>query len=127
MAQVRAADRAGAGDFKFGAALAAAFAGEFWVCHARVARPRGNLRGAATALVPGLVSALAAARILFQPVHWTLRAGGIFCFHPDAARIGAAVDGQRSVATQASAQRGDLLASSQRWQSIGSAFLKLKS
>jgi hypothetical protein len=54
MAQVRAADRAGAGDFKFGPALAAAFAGEFLVCHARVARPRGDLRAVATALVPGL-------------------------------------------------------------------------
>jgi hypothetical protein len=30
--------------------------------------------------------------ILFQPVHWTLRAGGIFYFYPDAARICAAVD-----------------------------------
>ena len=127
MAQVRAADRAGAGDFKFTAALAKAFAGKLLVCLARVARPRGNLRGAATALVPGLVSALVAAGILFQPVHWTLRAGGIFYFYPDAARICAAVDRQRSIATQASAQRGYLLASSQRLQSIGSAFLKLKS
>ena len=127
MAQVRAADCAGTGDFKFGAALAVASAGEFLVCHARVARPRGNLRGAATALVPGLVSALVAAGILFQPVHWTLRAGGIFYFYPDAARICAAVDRQRSIATQASAQRGYLLASSQRLQSAGPALLKLKS
>ena len=127
MALVRAAGRAGTRDFKFVPALAAASAGEFLVCLACAARPCGNLRGAATALVSRLVSALVAAGILLQPVHWPLRAGGIFYFHPDAARMGVALDGQKSVATQASAQRGDLLASSQRLQPIRPAVLKLKS
>ena len=98
MAQVRAAERAGTGDFKLAAALAAVSAGELLAGLARVAWPRGDLRGVATALVSRLVSALVAAGILLQPVHWPLRAGGIFYFHPDAARMGVALDGQRSVA-----------------------------
>src|ERR1039458_7954710 len=109
MAQVRAADRAWTCDSWFAAALAKASAGKLLVCLARVARRRGNLRGRTTALVPGLVSALVAAGILFQPVHWPVRAGRVFYFHSDAARIGAAVDGQRPIATQASAQRGHVL------------------
>jgi hypothetical protein len=41
------------------------------------------------------VSALVAAGILFQPVQGTLRAGGIFYFHSDSARICAAVDASK--------------------------------
>ncbi len=124
MAQVRAADRAGAGDFEFASALAKASAAECLVCLARVARSRGDLRGGATTLVSRLVSALVAAGILFQPVHRSLCAAGILYFHPDAARICVAVGGQGFVATQASTQRDDLLASSERVQSVGPAFLK---
>jgi len=87
VAQVHTADRAGTGDFELVAALATAPGGEFLVCAARGAGCRGDLRGAATALVPGLVSALVTAGILFQPIHRTLRSGGIFCIHHYAAGI----------------------------------------
>ena len=110
MAQVRAADRAGTGDHNFVAALAKTFAGEFVVRPARVARLRGDLRGAATALVQRLLSDFPVVGILFQPVRRMLRAGGIFCFYPDAVGIHAAIDGQRPIATQTPAQRGDSLA-----------------
>ena len=126
MAQVRAVDRTRRRDLKLGAALAAASAGGCLVCFAFVARPRGHLRDAATALVPKLVSVLVAAGILFQPVHWTVRAGGVFYFYNHAARICVALDGQRFVATQATTQSGYLLASSQRLQSVGPALLKIK-
>src|SRR5580704_10396437 len=124
MAQVRAAGRAGAGDFEFAPALAKVSAAQCLVPLARVARSHSDLRGAATTLVSRLVSALVADGILFQPVHRSLCAAGIFYFHPDAARICVAVGGQGFLATQASIQRDDLLASSRRVQSIGPAFLK---
>ena len=127
MAQVRTADRAGTDDFKFGLALAASSASECLAYFARRVRTHRSLCGAATALVQRLLSAFFAIGILLQPVHRSLCAGGVFYFHRDAARICAAVDGQKSVATQASAQRGDLLASSQRLQPIRPAVLKLKS
>src|SRR5665213_4241317 len=114
MAQVRAADRAGPGGFKFAFALAETSAGKLLVCLARTACRRGDWRGAATALVPGLVSALVATGILFQPVPRPRRAGDIFYFHPDAARLGAPADRQGFVATQTSARREDLLASGPR-------------
>ena len=126
MAQVRAADRAGTGDFEFAAALATASAGEFLVCRACVGRPHGDLRGMATALVSRLVPALVAAGILFEPAHRSLRAGGVFYFHPYAGRTGAAAGRQGFVATQTSARCEDILGSVQRLQSAGPAFLKLK-
>ena len=93
MAQVRAADRAGPGDHQFAPALAKASVGERLVHRACRARDCSGLRGAATALVSRLVSALVAAGILFQPVHGPLRAAGIFYFHPDAAGLDIARDG----------------------------------
>lgn len=127
MAQVRAVDRIGTGDFEFAIALAKASFGESLVCLARVDSPRGNLRGGATALVSWLVSALFKAGILFQPARWPLRAGDIFYFHNHAARICVAAGGQRLVATQTPTRSEHSLASSQRLQSIGPALLKIKS
>lgn len=127
MAQVRAADRAGTGAGKFAAALAKASAGELLVRLACAAWARRNCCDAATALVPGLVSALVAAWILFQPVYWTMRVVAVLCFYRHAARICVALDWQRSVATQTASQSGHLLATIQRLQSARPALLKVKS
>lgn len=126
MAQVRTADRAGTDDFKFGLALAASSASECLAYFARRVRTRRSLRAAATALVQRLLSAFFAIGILLQPVHRSLRTGGVFYFNNDAAGLGFAADGQRSVAAQAAAQRHDLLASSERLRPAGPALLKLK-
>src|SRR5882724_8768813 len=100
MAQVHAADGAGAGDTKLIAALAAASGGESLVRPACGAGRGGDLRGAATALVPGVVPALAAAGILFQPIHRALHSGGIFYLHHHAAGSFVATDGKGCFATQ---------------------------
>ena len=126
MAQIRPADRAGAGDSKFTPALAKASAGRLLVRLARIPSCCGNLRGAMSTLVSGLVSFIVATGILFQPIHRPLRAVGVFYFHYHTARIWVAIVGQRSFAAKASTQRHDILASSERVQSIGPALLKLK-
>src|ERR1700723_2508263 len=97
MAQVHAADRAGAGDFKFASALAKTFAGELLAGITRVAGRHGDLRVAETALVSGLVSALFAFGLLFQPIHWPLRVAVVFYFHNDAAWFWAAAGRQRFI------------------------------
>lgn len=127
MAQVCFADHAWADDFKFAPALAKTFATQHLVDFAGIARPRGHLRVATTALVPKLLSAFFAVGILFQPVHWLLRAVALLHFHNDAARIRAAVDGQRFTAAQTSARRKNLLAPIQRLQPAGPDVLKYKS
>lgn len=87
MAQVRPADRAGTGDHQFTPALAKASASGRLVRGAWVARRRGDLRGVAATLVSGLVSAVVAAGVLFQPIHRPLRALGIFYFYRDPAGL----------------------------------------
>ena len=124
MAQVGLADHAGTGSFKLGASLALAPAGECLVCLAGPARVGLSLRLVATALVSRLVPVLAAARILFRPVPRTLRVDPAFHFRPHAVRLCITAAGQRSVAAQAPACRGNLLAFIQGFQPLGPAFLK---
>jgi len=124
MAQVHAADRAGAGDFKLVAALAAASGGESLVRPACGAGRHSDLRDVATALVPGLVSALVTAGILFQPIHRALHSGGIFHLHHHAAGTFVATGGKGCLATQTPAKCCDILASVQGLRPIGAAVLK---
>ncbi len=111
MAQIRAVDRAGIGNFNFPPALAQTSAAEYLVCCARAPRRSRHLRFNSTALVSRLVSGFVVAGILLQPIRRPLRASTVFYFHHHAIGICATVGGQRFIATQAAAQFQELLAS----------------
>ena len=98
MAQIRVARRTGLGNSGFAPALATSFINQCLVRHARRSRCCGGLRSVATALVPRLVPALAAAGILFQPVHWPMHSVPVLLSDHHAAGLGVAPGGQGCVA-----------------------------
>ena len=123
MAEVRAADGAGTGNFEFDSALAPRFIERRLVSCARRHWRRGVVRAMAAALVPGLLPVFDATRICRQPVHWPSRSGAVFLSDPDTGRSDFEIGGERRLATQTAAPEGKLLATSQGLQPIGPAFL----